>query len=292
MPKTPQKQGNSDTPRVGEWQCRWSPTLGALEDTHQKVWGTKDYENDTDPTVFFGVYGLPDFYAIWRHKGERHILWAGTDIIHLKNNYWLEDGGGIRIDNKGMCEWLNNHCANWCENMVEARMLGSLGIYAQIQPSYLGDIDEMPISFKPGNKVYASVSGDNFEQYGWHKIALLAEVNPDIEFHLYGRSDNQLLLPSLYIKKNVFDHGRVPKEQMNAEIAEMQGGLRMTEFDGFSEITAKSILMGQYPISLIEYPHVLKPNEISEILTKTEPNIQGREHYRKTLNKYPWNTRS
>src|SRR3990167_5212349 len=163
------------------WQHKWSPTLGRLESTSEEVWGTKPYTNDTDPTVFFGCYGLPDFYTIWRHKGERHILWAGTDILHLQNHYWLEDGGGIRIDNRGICEWINKHCVNWCENVVEAKKLGSLGIYAQVQPSFLGDIDEFEVSFKPGNKVYASVSGDNFEQYGWDKIYKLAESNPDIE---------------------------------------------------------------------------------------------------------------
>lgn len=272
------------TTQTSRWQCRVSPTLGDLESTHDKVWGTKPYENDTDPTVFMGVYGLPDFYALWRHKGERHILWCGTDILHLKNHYWLEDGGGIRIDNKGICEWIDRHCVNWCENKVEARMLGSLGIYAEVQPSYLGDIDEMQVSFKPGNKVYVSVSGDNFEQYGWYKILDLASANPDVEFHMYGNRE------FFMNRKNMIMHGRVPKEQMNAEIAEMQGGLRMTEFDGFSEIIAKSILMGQWPISLIEYPHVLKPNQISEILDKKEPNLEGRNYYRKILNSYPWNS--
>lgn len=276
------------------WQCRWSPTLGALEDTHQKIWGTDDYTDQERPTVFFGMYGLPDFYTLWRHKGEKHILWAGTDVIHLKNNYWLEDGGAIRIDNKGICGWINKHCTNWCENKVEALALMELGIHANIQPSFLGDIDKLEVSFKPGNKIYASVSGDNFEQYGWYKILDLAKKNPDIEFHLYGnKSKPAYAIIGIYAGEygypaNVIFHGRVPKEQMNKEIKEMQGGLRMTEFDGFSEITAKSILMGQWPISLIDYPHVLKPNQISEILNKKEPNLEGREYYRKTLNKFPW----
>lgn len=275
-----------------KWQAKISPTLGDLESTHDKVWGTRPYENDTDPTVFMGIYGLPDFYALWRHKGEKHILWAGTDITHLKNGYWLEDSpDGLKLDPLVIGKWLDFHCANWCENEVEQIALSKCGIDAKIQPSFLGNIDDFEVSFRPGNKVYASVSGDNFEQYGWWKIIGtagsmgLAEENPDVEFHLYG---NQRKVELNY-PPNVFVHGRVPKEQMNAEIKEMQGGLRMTEFDGFSEITAKSILMGQWPISLIEYPHVLKPGQISEILNKKEPNLEGREYYRKILNNYPWN---
>lgn len=284
------------TTQISKWQCRWSPTLGALEDTHQKIWGTDDYTDKERSTVFFGCYGLPDFMAIKQHKGERHILWAGTDILHLGKGYWLDEKGEIRLVPQPLCQWINKYCVNWCENEVEAQELMRCGIYAKIQPSYLGDIDEMQVSFKPGNKVYASVSGDNFEQYGWYKIPKLAKDNPDIEFHLYGNVAQPFMSgpPEKFgiyppDPENIFIHGRVPKEQMNDEIAEMQGGLRMTEFDGFSEITAKSILMGQWPISLIEYPHVLKPNQISEILNKKEPNIEGRDYYRKNVNKYPWN---
>ena len=75
---------------------------------------------------------------------------------------------------------------------------------------------------------------------------------------------------------------------MNAEIMNMQAGLRMTEFDGFSEVLCKSVLMGQWPVSLIDYPHILKPNQLSEIISKTKPNLEGREHYRKQLNLFPW----
>lgn len=239
------------------------------------------------------MYGLPDFMAFRQHRGEKHILWAGTDIIHLKNGYWIDEVGNQRVDPKPFCEHLNKY-TNWVENKVEAEALMKLGIYAHVQPSYLGDIDEMKVSFKSGNKVYASVSGDNFIQYGWDKIEELAKENPDIEFHLYGNKTpwpNWEITSKYGIYPNIPNrivHGRVPKEQMNKEIAEMQGGLRMTEFDGFSEIIAKSILMGQYPISLIEYPYVLKPNQISEILNKKEPNLEGREYYRRVLNQYPW----
>lgn len=267
------------------WQCRWSPTLGALERTHQEVWGTKDYENDTDPTVFFGLYGLPDFYALWRHKGEKHILWAGTDIIHFENGYWLDKEGQIRIDNKSFAKWINSNCENWCENDVERERLARCGILAKVYPSFLGNIDDFEVSFKPGNKVYSSVSGDNFKQYGWFTILDLAVYNPGVEFHLYGNTKSWLGT------QNIIVHGRVPKEQMNAEIKQMQGGLRMTEFDGFSEILAKSILWGQWPISLIDYPHIMKPNQLSEILNKKEPNLEGREYYRRILNDYPWSTK-
>lgn len=269
-----------------KWQTRWSPTLGNLESTHQRIWGTDEYTDQERPTVFFGVYGLPDFYTVWRHKGERHILWAGSDITNFSNGYWLEDGGGIKVNPKSFAQWINKHCTNWCENEVEARKLAECGIFAKVQPSFLGDVNDFHLSFTQGNKVYASVSGDNFELYGWDKIDELAKANPELEFHLYGNTKVWIPLAS-----NITVHGRVTKEVMNDEIKDMQCGLRMTEFDGFSEILCKSVLWGQWPVSLIEYPHILKPNQLSEVIRKTKPNIEGRKYYLKNLNNFPWNTK-
>lgn len=266
-----------------KWQCRWSPTLGSLEGTHQEIWGTDEYTDQERSTVFFGIYSLNDFYVLWRHQGERHILWAGGDITRFSDGYWLEDGGGIRVDVKPLAEWINKHCTSWCENEVEAQKLADCGISAKVQPSFLGNVNDFVLSFKPGNKVYASVSGNNFDLYGWEKIDELAKLNPGLQFHLYGNT--VVWIPEA---ANITIHGRVTKEVMNDEIKDMQCGLRMTEFDGFSEILAKSILWGQWPVSLIEYPHILKPNQLSEVLNKQEPNIEGREYYLKNLNKFPW----
>lgn len=266
------------------WQCRWSPTLGSLERTHQEVWGTKDYENDIDPTVFMGLYGLPDFYALWKHKGEKHVLWCGSDIRYFVKGYWLDNNGRIKINSAPLAKWMNENCESWTENEVEARELRKFGISSKVCPSFLGNVNEYEISFKPGNKVYASVSGDDFELYRWSEVDKLASLNPKVEFHLYGNTKEWKTS-----NKNVIVHGRVPKEQMNSEIKEMQGGLRLLEFDGASEVLIKSVLWGQWPISTIQYPHMLRPNQLSEILTKTDPNLSGRDYFIKTLNNYPWN---
>ena len=273
-----------------EIRCRWSPTLGALEDTAEKVWGTKPYNPETDselPTVFFGLYGLPDFYALWRHKGKKWILWAGTDVTHFKNGYWLEEGGGISIDRGALAQWIQKCCESYCENQVEREALLKCGISATVCPSFLGDVN-LPISYNHSAvpRVYASVSGDNFHQYGWYEIEKLAQKHKDIEFHLYGNR-----APWVSDNSNVIVHGRVPKEQMNQEIANMQGGIRMLQFDGFSEVLAKSILMGQWPISLISYPFILSVEDLGTLKDRKEPNSAGREYYQMVLNNYPWNTK-
>lgn len=293
-----------------QWQCRWSSTLGDLEDTHQNVWGTIGYiegigEVNEEPTVFMGLYSLPDFYALWRHKGRKAILWCGSDITRFKKGYWLEEGGGISLLPGQLANWIAKYCESYVENEVEQKALAGWGIKAKIIPSFLGNINDYEVSFKPGNKVYTSVSGDEFELYGWYNILPLARENPEIEFHLYGNTkepfpankflndlpgNETLKKPDYFGPKNVIIHGRVPKEQMNAEIKEMQGALRLTEFDGFSEILAKSILWGQHPISpFIKYDHIL--TNVGDILKMQTPNLEGREHYRKLLNNYPWNNK-
>lgn len=268
-------------------QARIAPSLGALEGTHQEVWGTTEYLSTDEPTVFMGLYGLNDFYALWRHKGPKYIFWCGSDITHFINGYWLDDVGLLRIGREGLAQWINTYCESWVENEVEQKALMKVGILAKVGPSFMGQIDAYDISYKHSDipKVYASVSGDDFLLYGWQKINILAMKNPGIEFHLYGNTK-----PWKTQSGNVFVHGRVPKEQMNEEIRHMQGGLRLLEFDGFSEIIAKSVLWGQYPISMIEYPYTLKVSEIWKLKEKKAPNIDGAVYYRIHLNKYPWNS--
>lgn len=276
--------------KTSKWQCRISPTLGGgFDGTPNDCWGTEDYVSDEKPTLFFGLYGFPDFISLWKHKGKKAILWCGSDIQYFLNGYWLDKEGKMRLRPFELAPYIDTYCENYVENEKEQSSLRSVGIRSKVIPSFLGDVKKYKIEFKPGNKLYTSVSGNDFELYGWDKIPELAYNNPDIEFHLYGNTEPCLCINMIELP-NIIVHGRVPMEQMNEEIKEMQGALRLTEFDGFSEIIAKSVLMGQWPVSLIEYPNMLKLSEIRQILEKKEPNIQGREYYLEKLNKYIWNT--
>lgn len=279
----------------------WSPTLGALEDTAENVWGTIPYmleaKDDIDdfmerPTVFFGVYGLPDFWKIWRHKGHRYVFWAGQDIVHLQNGFHLEDGGGIRVDSTPLAEWMNKYCENWCENKVEQKALAEMGIEAQIQQSFLGQVDDYEVTYVQNDRpsVYLSANPGREEEYGWGIVEKIAD-QCDVDFHLYGSPDWETK------HNNVIIHGRVPKEQMNKEIKAMQCGLRLNAFDGFSEVTAKSVLWGQYPITpeSFGYPHLQGYRDLRHLIfllnrlrLKAVPN-PARDYYLTNLNKFPWN---
>ena len=185
------------------WQCKYAPSLGDLEGTHQQVWGTKEYTSDTLPTLWFGLYGLPDFYSLWRHKGKRTILWAGSDIKHFVNGYWLDDIGDIKIEPHALAEWIDKNCESYVENGVEHELLMSVGIDSKIVPSFMGDVRSYEVSYKqnPRPQVYASVSGDNFAMYGWEQIEMIAD-KCDVDFHLYGNTKEWVSKHS-----NVFIHG-------------------------------------------------------------------------------------
>ena len=266
--------------------------MGEFEGTPSMVWGTKGYhpeqnpEHYNDPTVFFGLYGLPDFYTLWRHPAKKWIFWAGSDIRHFKNGYWLDKHGHTRMSSSALSTWIADNCESWVENEVERRALSDLRIQAKVCPSFLGDVKDFPVSYKHSKtpKLYTSVSGDDFLLYGWDRIDALAAKNPGVEFHLYGNT-----VEWEKTKPNIYVHGRVPSDVMNAEIKDMQGALRLTGFDGFSEIIAKSILMGQWPVSYIAYDYMLHPEQIHLLHSLKEPNKEGREHYLKTINQFPWN---
>lgn len=278
-------------------KCRWAPSLGRLEESAEVMWGTMPYNPETDtesPCVFFGIYGLPDFYTLWRHKGKKWILWAGTDIVHFTNGYWLDDTGILRIDNQAMAQWIELNCENWCENEVERQELEDLGITAQVCPSFLGKVSDFVLSFTPASRpqVYVSVSGDNFAMYGWDIVEEIAGLC-EVDFHLYGN-----IKPWHSKHPNVFIHGRVPKEQMNEETKRMQAGLRLCMPDGFSEILGKSVMWGQWPItwSAFGYKHIAGANGKTELIRlinalrfKTTPNTEAREYYQTLFNNYPWN---
>lgn len=264
------------------WQCRYSPTLGALEDTPDNIWRTKPYLDEFQDTVFMGIYSLSDFMALWKHKGRKCILWCGSDLQRLLLGYWLDDEGKMRVHPTQISSWIDTYCESFVENEVEQVALRSVGIRSKVVPSFLGKVEDYEVSFKPGNNVYTSVSSNDFALYGWDKIPDLADQFPHIRLHLYGNTK-----PFNFTRANIIHHGRVPKEQMNAEIKDMQGALRLTEFDGASEIIVKAMLWGQYAFSFIQYPGVNSVDMLGLVDKLNVPNNK-RDWWLNNLNRFPW----
>ena len=263
------------TTQISKWQCKISPTLGGgFAGTPNQVWGTTDYKDLDKPTVFFGVYGLPDLMAVRQHRGRKAILWAGTDCLYLINGYWLDDKGDFRLDPKVVGAYLNKTCENWCENNLEYKELLSVGIKAKVCPSYLGDVSKIKPTKKDYDilRGYISVSGDDFKAYGWDRLDELVKDLPGLTVYCYGNTK-----PYKFKSKNIIVRGRVTQEEMNKETQRMHLAIRLNKHDGFSEVLAKGLLMEQGIISDIEYPFL------------TMQPKKAREWLLKNINKYPWN---
>lgn len=285
-----------------KWQCRIAPSLGDGFAGHPNdVWGTVPYTNPDEPCVFFGMYGLRDYQVFYAHRGEKRILWCGSDIRNYLRGYWLDKTGEQRVDVKFPSIWkpikdngiwgATSEIISYVENDLEAIALASKDVPSIVVPSFLGDVNKyQPQEIRTDKeRYYTSVSGDDFELYGWDEIPDLAKKNPDTEYHLYGNmqapqwADSKDIVDTLrglnattryYLSThpNITVHGRVSQEQMDEETKTMTGALRLTRFDGASEILVKSTLWGQKPISpYIHYDWLGNRDKLISI-----------------VNKYPW----
>ena len=287
-------------------QCRWAPSLGALEDTHQNVWGTVEYTDRSKPCVFFGMYDLRDYIALWRHKGKKWVLWAGSDIRNLVNGFIFNDGklkqisllvkklpANLQMKIAFKFVQVLREAEHWVENDLEAAELGKFDIECKVCPSYLGNVN-LPITYQWRKRpsVYVSSGADRQEEYGFGVIERIAGNLPRMEFHLYGAPWNTK-------HRNIIAHGRVAKEQMNEETSKMQIGLLLNESDGFSEIMAKAVLRGQYAI--VKVPHTMIPSyendmdlilKLNRLRKEKQPNLKVRDYYIQHLNEYPWVTKN
>lgn len=235
--------------------------------------------------VFFGMYNWVDYWRFLWHRGPKTVFWCGSDILNLqKRPRWQ----------KILAQASAHHI---CENVIEERALSEMGIEcSEVKPCLFDSMKGIRKSFKPSKAphVYLCIQPGREGEYGlWTLMEVFNQV-PDVMFHIYGGTD---IFKTGYREircywpdfKNVIFHGKVPNEQFNGDIKNFHAALRLNEFDGFSEILAKSVLMGQYPISRIPYPHMDSYETIDELVillkqlkNKKRPN-PATEKWRKIL---------
>lgn len=265
------------------------------------TWKLEDWEgiDSTEPLLFFGLYNDRDYQVFNLYKGEKTVFWCGSDVLFLIKDYEKR-----RI--------LKNHpkTEHYCENEVEAKNLEKCGIKVKgVIPSFLDNVNNFPVSFKPTKRPQIFVCGhpNRETEYGLEIVRKIAPRVPEATFHIYGigKSDNYFYQRHIPLVdklatiddeySNIWYHGKVPEGEFNNHITQYHCGLRMNEHDGFSEVTVKSVLMGQYPISKISYDKIWNYNTEDELVAlieklkyMKEPNYEARSHYIKTLNNYPW----
>lgn len=277
-------------------QLKYAKSLGGgFDGDPKKAWNCVEYTNRNNPAVFVGMYDLRDYIALWRHKGKAWVFWCGSDISNLDNGFMCNNGKLMWLSKilpgfKSILLSILNKADHWCENQREQGLLSKNGVKASVNVSFFGRKESYKVEYKwsPNTQVYISASEGRQIEYGFDIIEQLAGYLPDITFHFYGATWNTKQF-------NIIVHGKVPLHRMNREISKMHCGLRLNKFDGFSEITAKSILWGQYPITYIPYPNIpwysctaeLK-SLLKDLRNKKEPNTEVRDYYLNKINKFPW----
>lgn len=231
------------------------------------------------------MYHILDVLRLVWHRGYKNVFWAGSDI---KNLNWFT-AQLVRCADKHVCE-----------NSTEHAVLLRLGINAEIRQMFFDDASQFKVSFKPSTRphVYLTCHPGRHKEYGVDLIESIAHKVLHVTFHVYGirRPYHEIWHDPLtgevhnlyyYCPENVVYHGKVSNKQFNEEIQNYQAALRLNEFDGFSETIAKSLLMGQYPISRIGgYP--LVPtffeetgllNCLEKLSEYTKPNQAARDYW-------------
>lgn len=228
-----------------------------------------------DKVVFFGLYTNKDYDLFLEHKGEKTIVWCGSDI--------LSAGWEFR-------EIQKHEARHIVENELQQAVLRLLlgGKEPEIKYIFYGNPENYPLTYKRAeipNVFISSHMGFGAErQAGLH---LIEEIAPkcDVVFHIYGLEGG-----SRY--ENVVYHGQVSGEQFDEEVKNYQAGLRLHQWDGMGEVLSKNVLAGGYPISAIRYPYIdtyRSKNDLirllNELKNRREPNYVAREFYLKEFNK-------
>ena len=228
------------------------------------------------------MYHIGDYLRFLWAKGKIKVVWCGGDILNLKNSPFPQ-------------KYIAWHKAEHvCENDVEAILLRSMDINAKVQPLCFDDPKQFEISYKHSNNphVYVCCHPGYEEQYGVDMIEGIAWATPLITYHIYGIEKEIWHFAFNNNPENVIYHGKVSNEQFNEEIKNYQAGLRLNDFDGFAEVLAKSVLMGQWPISRISYPWITHATDITSLIQelnslkdKKEPNLEGRKYWLREFSK-------
>jgi len=245
-----------------------------------KTWGLKQWGGIDDPeeVLFFGMYSENDYQVFRHYKGKKSVFWAGSDITQM-----LKDSERRRVIK------LQKDVQHYTETEQEKQELENIGLKVYASPSFLGNVNDFPLCFKPNKRPHIYLSGhpNREQEYGFDLCKEIAKEHPEFSFHFYGVEGEN--------RSNIFYHGWVSEKEFNSQIKNYQCGLRANLHDGFSEIIAKSILLGQYPISYLPYENVWKFKTKEELVgllkrvgEQTQSNAELRNHWVKKFNNFPW----
>jgi hypothetical protein len=267
-------------------KLRVSSSVIGFKEKAERTWGLEEWQGMNDPVkeiVFFGMYHERDLGVFEMEFDKRIIFWCGSDVSRVVQDYERR-----RI--------LKNYpdTEHYCENEIEQLELHNAGLEANIVPSFLDDVNKYQPSFVlPTDrkwKIWLCAHPEREDEYGVALAKRWAEKDPELEFHIYGINKNvrDKDIP------NVIFHGKVPEAQLNEEIKSYHAGFRPNFHDGFSEVVAKSVLLGQYPITRIKYADIWNYENEEQLrdcwenLKKQTTSNPARDLYLTRFNNFPF----
>ena len=190
----------------------------------------ENYNDITKPVLFLGLYFKADYDVFMNHKGKIIVFWNGSDVQRLLSNLVHR----VIIKSKP--------AKHYCHNKQLQDELKSIGLDAEITPLFFGYKDDYKVSYNPSEitKVFVNAHVGRETEYGIDIVKELASDIKEIEFHIYGITGESTT--------NLIYHGQIPEAQMDNEIKNYQGCLRLNAHDGCSQIVIKSELLGLYTI--------------------------------------------
>src|SRR3990167_3876267 len=247
-------------------KLRTSSSVGQFHKKAKKACGLESWGGINDPDkalVFFGLFHDRDFEVFHNFRSEKHVFWCGGDILRLLQDY--ERRRVLKISPETF---------HYCENETEAENLRKAGIEPQVIPSFLGDINDYPVSFKVPTdgkwKVWMNAHPHREQEYGIDSARQLAKLFPDVEFHIYGVDKEY----EGKIRNEADDlltyHGLVSELELDSDLKNFHCGLRCNSHDGLSEVVVKSILLGQYTISRLPYEGVWQYDTFEDLIQVVE----------------------
>jgi hypothetical protein len=214
-------------------QIRVSNSIGFFKNKITKKYGLIEYNNNIEPTVFFGMYNNDDYNAFVKHKGEKVIVWAGTDALNLTLKKAWHD--------------IISESQNVAISSFIHETLNSINI-----PNYIRPITPTM------NTINTKLKGEFIYWY----------YNSDSKKKMYGGDiideiEKATKYKFIKVKTDSFN-----EEELKGIYEKCFLGLRLTEHDGLSNTVVELGLMGRYCIHNGDTPNSIKydKNDIKSII--------------------------
>ena len=229
-------------------QVKISQSLAAFNRI-KKIYNLLDRSNNNEPCLFFGVYDIMDVSNINKHRGDRYILWGGSDIDPRRQKT-------STIVNK--IKKIN----------IKLHIASSKSIYERLSsfniPCVLFDFNLVDTTiFKPVERL-----GDNIFVYNGYKKANSR----------YGTREIMEVMRRLPQYKYILSSNiNVPYHKMPSVYKQCFIGLRLTKYDGNANTVQEMGAMGIPVVHNGDFDNSINWKTIDDIVSIIESEDQKRK---------------